>query len=777
MRSWILLVGLCLSFLAKASDRDAIRWEIYTGNFVKAKADIKKTLFRRVISPEKKIQLYDELGLIDKLEGDIDQALFHWERANYLRKKTYAANDYHLALNYAFLSNYHYEKMNKDAARLYADSCEKLITKLTIAQQKEIEIHRIWNILAQSYKMQIDWNDSVNYKFYIKKINGLYEKSIEFQKRHIFSQHFLAKTYHLLGNFHLDIGSLYNIRGDKSLSKSYFELADQTYDKSLEIWEKLYGFKHYERAKTLFLKGLLYHYSEKIVTQFEDRCLFYFKESLNAHNIGVNDKRMSEIPNKEDLLMCFKHYTNALILRSKKDKKYLYQARRVNQMAIKCWELIHQEHQTNTINYNLALYSLVPHQETIFIESNLDPDDMDINKIFVANQKLKHYDLTKKIKSKPYHQESINEVQKKLLGDELLLDFHFSEYTSKVLIIKVTRTKVELLEIPLNTRKFVESIISRNYNDFLRASRHLFKQLFPKGINETKKIIICGDGELNYVPFEALLVSSKNLFTGDYRKLDYLVRHCEIEYLMNTSLLNERITNVPLRIAAYAPENKSLQLASLPFSIALTYHLEANYHARTYTRDKANTASFIQNKAPIVHLSSHGLINENPENSALSFSDRLFCISDIQRIQHPPTLLVLNNCNSGKGRILTGDGVDGFVRAFQGIGVKTVLSNLWEVDDKISNEMLSRFYLHLSEQDNSVQALRKSQLEQINEAPNEKLAAPYYWGGHRLLGELLRVEKDEKLSISDFWWILLVIPLVMLPLFIGPSLRNPFSKT
>ena len=57
-----------------------------------------------------------------KSKGDLEEALVHWKESNRIRSSQYRTNDYHLAWNYALLSNYYYEKIEIQLAKKYADS-------------------------------------------------------------------------------------------------------------------------------------------------------------------------------------------------------------------------------------------------------------------------------------------------------------------------------------------------------------------------------------------------------------------------------------------------------------------------------------------------------------------------------------------------------------------------------------------------------------------------------------------------------------------------------
>jgi CHAT domain-containing protein len=310
-----------------------------------------------------------------------------------------------------------------------------------------------------------------------------------------------------------------------------------------------------------------------------------------------------------------------------------------------------------------------------------------------------------------------------------------------------------------NINNLNQGILNVDFNVFTTNALALNKSIF-NGItlNDYKKLIICPESNINNLRFETLLTSTKGLNTEDYRKLDYLIHHIEIEYCLSASFFrsNQKHETSKFKIDAFAPYNAALKLSKLPFSEQLVKKLSAT----NYCNNEATLRTFLNSTSPILHLSSHGLIDKTySSNSALVMSDSLLTIQYIYESNLQHQLVVLNNCNSSLGKYLLGDGVDGFVRAFHAKGISNTLSNAWEVDDKQSNQLLANFYASLKEGYSTIASLRTAKQTAISTATNSNLAAPYYWAGQQLIGEGLVFEVEN--GNYKWFWLLGFVGLII----------------
>ena len=94
-------------------------------------------------------------------------------------------------------------------------------------------------------------------------------------------------------------------------------------------------------------------------------------------------------------------------------------------------------------------------------------------------------------------------------------------------------------------------------------------------------------------------------------------------------------------------------------------------------------------------------------------------------------LVVLSACETGRGEIKNSEGVYGLRKAFADAGAQNIIMSLWKVDDKVTQEFMTRFYeIWLNERTTIREAFNRTQLE-----IKAKYPQPYYWGAFILVGE------------------------------------------
>ena len=117
----------------------------------------------------------------------------------------------------------------------------------------------------------------------------------------------------------------------------------------------------------------------------------------------------------------------------------------------------------------------------------------------------------------------------------------------------------------------------------------------------------------------------------------------------------------------------------------------------------------------LIHFAAHGdaergEIALSPVRSTNKLSkeeDYLLTMSDISKVQLRAKLVVLSCCHSGRGKVRAEE-VIGIARAFLGSGARSVLVALWAIDDKATQQFMSRFYEHLVRGESASESLHEA---------------------------------------------------------------------
>ena len=90
--------------------------------------------------------------------------------------------------------------------------------------------------------------------------------------------------------------------------------------------------------------------------------------------------------------------------------------------------------------------------------------------------------------------------------------------------------------------------------------------------------------------------------------------------------------------------------------------------------------------------------------------------------------MTLSACETGLGKIASGDDVIGLTRGFLYAGARSIVASLWEVDDAATAQLMEAFYRNLGHGDKR-EALRLAQIETRARYPQ-----PWYWAAFNVLG-------------------------------------------
>jgi CHAT domain-containing protein len=283
-------------------------------------------------------------------------------------------------------------------------------------------------------------------------------------------------------------------------------------------------------------------------------------------------------------------------------------------------------------------------------------------------------------------------------------------------------------------------------------------------------VLIVPDGWLSSVPFELLPA-------GDGSNA-LLIERFSISYLPTAALLrrikpqDERLHMPWMRqLVAFGdptvqpnqPTADGLEgaasLAPLPYSAEEVGSIAGMAHGRaelflraldlkrTFMAGKANSAL-------LLHVSTHAFADADslegsrilfsPENAQAS-ADYVFLRELYDLDLSGVNLATLSACNTERGQMIRGEGVQAFSRALLFAGSRSALTTLWRVDDQPTSEFMKQFYYYALEQHQpKAEALRSAKLKFLRSGT--ALESPAHWAAFVLNGDAL-----EALPVFVSW--------------------------
>lgn len=264
-----------------------------------------------------------------------------------------------------------------------------------------------------------------------------------------------------------------------------------------------------------------------------------------------------------------------------------------------------------------------------------------------------------------------------------------------------------------------------------------------------KKLIVVKQGFLQYIPFAALQNKEGGL----------LVETNEIVSLPSASLLGfiqKSQNNMPKKTLAvfadpiYSAADERInnqqfsarddlpRLFASRFEAAKISAFVSAENLLIKTDSEANRQAVFDSNLEnyrILHFAVHSFINDRkPELSSIALSsfdeqgnkkDGLLQSNDILNLDLNSDLVILSSCRSGLGTQVRGEGLVALSQSFFVAGTGGSIISLWNVDDKVTAELMIRFYRkYLVENKTAAAALRESQTEIMRD---KRWNSPFYW--------------------------------------------------
>ena len=276
-----------------------------------------------------------------------------------------------------------------------------------------------------------------------------------------------------------------------------------------------------------------------------------------------------------------------------------------------------------------------------------------------------------------------------------------------------------------------------------------------------KNLTIIPDGKLNYIAFDGLIKTMPDTSAFiDFSRLDYLVRHFNVNYANSMNILMKHTANkrnLKNQILAFAPEYNSekFELSNATYTLLPLPGVQSEVDAISNTvktdifrgtdATEEEFRALCQNYE-ILHLAMHAYINDSlPAFSRLAFSpvqdqtdlqkDGWLNTGDIYNLNlRNARLTVLSACNTGVGKMQKGEGLMSLARGFLYAGCPSIIMSLWEVEDNAGTQIMTSFYKYLKNGKTKDEALRMAKIDYLDKS-NSRLAHPHYWMSFKAIGD------------------------------------------
>ncbi len=294
-------------------------------------------------------------------------------------------------------------------------------------------------------------------------------------------------------------------------------------------------------------------------------------------------------------------------------------------------------------------------------------------------------------------------------------------------------------------------------------------------------IILSPDGQLNLVPFEAL-IDSQGRYAIEQQLISYVTSGRDL--LRFTA---RRAAQSQATVVADPDYGPGQPFGRLPGTRTEALEIERHFPGiKTLTEGLATKAELASIAGPsVLHIATHGFFSRGDTSSFPTVRHRvgvfergMSVVSTVPALPPPPPdedpaealdraglalsganvrpdgivsareiagwnwwgtqLVVLSACETGVGAVPSGEGVYGMRRALVLAGAQAQVVTLWNVNDSSAPELMREFYGELAQGTGRAEALRRAKLRILRQP---QFAHPYYWAGFIPAGDWTPLEK------------------------------------
>jgi len=405
------------------------------------------------------------------------------------------------------------------------------------------------------------------------------------------------------------------------------------------------------------------------------------------------------------------------------------------------------------------------------------------------------------------------------LNESAVIFYHLSEHP---FALALTGEATEVVSLPTTITSLGPSIQSL-LNPFHRVTEGAADAVFKAdlahdlyrvlvapiedAVQLPANVLIAPDADLANLPFELLLTTKpeRSEYTTRDPAIysdDFLIQRYAIAYVPNASFLIE---------ADFGPASQNVIVFADPFDeapltdgqLVASLRTGLNFDPLIFSSKEAegikgihsSTSIFRREEATmerlfqetpnydIIHFATHAFVDTTHD----AFSGLVLSTSDdkeddgilmgyeIADMKLNADLVALSACETGRGKVVPGEGVLGLPRLFLGAGATSVLMTHWKVDDKFAADLMIKFYDYYLKQGlpkaKALTEAKRNVLNTLQKSAEINYHHPLFWASFVMYGE----PGFQKPSLSVEFVFTAVVGLLIL-LLAGFSYRRRSHK-
>jgi CHAT domain-containing protein len=356
----------------------------------------------------------------------------------------------------------------------------------------------------------------------------------------------------------------------------------------------------------------------------------------------------------------------------------------------------------------------------------------------------------------------------------------------------LTRFRGMLSEMP------VTSSVRKPFNEFMDLAYELYEILLKPVVPYLKgeKIVISPDNILSYIPFETLVTEEFRSPDLLYREAPFALKKYRFSYIYSVTLSSEtqeKSRSLNNRLLAFAPSYDGMEISDsllaswpnlrgeirdLPYAVLEAEDAVDQCGGKAYLEQEATEDTYKReaNKYEIIHLAMHTLVDDiHPTFSKMIFSlsqgrtdDGMLNTYEVYNTPLKAMMVVLSSCNTGTGKLVSGEGILSLARGFLYAGSRSAVMSMWAVEDMSASAVMHSFYKNMRSGQTKSSALRNARLRFLRSADQER-SHPYYWSALVIYGDDTALWYNRVKLYTSLLILMTVATLLVATVYRGPK--------